>query len=173
MKRKSRSLVKEVLIGLSNVLVLAGIFYLIFSISQVSGLSMSPTLDDGDRLFTQKISLFLADPLPGDIVVLESPDQEGLYYIKRVIATGSDKVQLSGGEVYVNDNKLKETYINDKTYPNIIGEDTWLVPENHVFVMGDNRSSSMDSRSFGPVNIDKLVGISEFKIFPFKDFGKI
>lgn len=173
MKSKIRSFLKEALLVFINSLILAGIIYLIFNITQVSGLSMSPTLSDGDRLFTQKISLYVSKPLAGDIVVLEAPDQEGINYIKRIIGTETDRIRLSGGQVYVNDKKLQERYVNSKTYPNILGEDTWTVPEDHVFVMGDNRSSSKDSRTFGPVKIDKLVGISEFKIFPFKDFRKI
>lgn len=173
------SKIREVFSWLMTLFFYVGIALLIrffvFNITSVEGLSMYPYLDDGDKLITQKISLYYRDPEIGEIVVVDAPDHRGAHYIKRVIADGGDQVSLENGEVLVNGEVIDEPYLiyEVETYPNLPGKDKWEVPEDHIFVMGDNRGASNDSRSFGPLHVDEIVGISEFRIYPFHDIGSI
>lgn len=172
------SKVKEVVSWLLTLFFYIGIALLIrlfvFNITAVSGLSMYPTLNNKDKLFTQKVTLYFDDPEVGDIVVLKAPDGSGDNYIKRVIAKAEDEVEIKEGKVYVNGNPLEEDYINgDETTPNLIGQDKWTIPDGHFFVMGDNRQASNDSRSFGPIAKEEIIGISEYRLLPFEKMGKI
>lgn len=146
----------------------------IFNITAVDGLSMYPTLDHGDKLITQRVSLYFREAQPGEIVVIDAPDSEGDFYIKRVIGVEGDEISISNGDLYINGQIQEEDYINgNETEPNYFGQNHWLVPEDHVFVMGDNRGGSNDSRSFGPIHEDEVKGISEFRIYPFSKMGKL
>jgi len=148
----------------------------IFNSTYVLGKSMYPTLHEKDRLFAVKLPLYFREPRRGEVVVLEAPDSEDKDYIKRVIGIEGDKIEIFKGEVYLNGNKLEENYITDGSYTHIYEQDTWLVPEDEVFVLGDNRKEgqSKDSRYFGCVSLDGIKGITGFRYFPFNDrFGKI
>lgn len=137
---------------------------------------MYPTLHERDRLFAFKFPLYFSGPDRGDIVVLEAPDNEDKDYIKRVIGIGGDLVQIIDGQVYLNGQLLEEDYIEEGSYTEIYSEDTWLVPEGEVFLLGDNRreGASKDSRYFGCVPLESIKGITGFRYFPLdKRFGKI
>ncbi|MFY9285071.1 MAG: signal peptidase I [Tissierellaceae bacterium] len=148
----------------------------IFNSTYVLGNSMYPTLHERDRLFAFKFPLYFSGPDRGDIVVLEAPDNEDKDYIKRVIGIGGDLVQIIDGQVYLNGQLLEEDYIEEGSYTEIYSEDTWLVPEGEVFLLGDNRreGASKDSRYFGCVPLESIKGITGFRYFPLdKRFGKI
>ena len=148
----------------------------IFNSTYVIGHSMAPTLYPKDRLFAQKIGLYLNKTSRGDIVVLKAPDEEGKDYIKRVIGLEGDLVEIKDGQVYVNGNLLVENYIEEGSYTHTYGIDQWLVPEGEVFVLGDNRAegASKDSRVFGTVSLKNLKGITGFRYYPFNNrFGKL
>lgn len=172
------SKVKEIISWIASLFLYIGIALLIrmfiFNITAVDGLSMYPSLDNGDKLITQKVSLYYREPEVGEIVVLEAPSNPKDNYIKRVIAKEGDEVRIEDLRVYINGEEIDEPYINEGgTSPNIPEEDHWLVPEDHIFVMGDNRGASNDSRSFGPIHEDTIIGISEFRILPIAKFGKL
>lgn len=148
----------------------------IFNSTYVQGHSMAPTLYPKDRLFAQKISLYLKNTSRGDIVVLKAPDEKGKDYIKRVIGMPGDLVEIKDGQVYINGDPLVEKYIAEDSYTHTYGQSQWLVPEGQVFVLGDNRleGASKDSRIFGTVSIKSLKGVTGFRYFPFNDrFGKL
>ena len=148
----------------------------VFNSTYVLGNSMYPTLHEKDRLFAVKVPLYFSGPDRGDVIVLEAPDNENKDYIKRVIGIGGDKVQIIDGKVYLNDELLVEDYIEADAYTQIYSLDTWVVPEGHIFVLGDNREegASKDSRYFGCVSLDSVKGITGFRYFPIdKRFGKI
>lgn len=148
--------------------------FFVFNITLVDGDSMYPSLLDGDKLITQKVSLYFKDPELGDVVVIKAPDGSGYNYIKRIIAMEGDVVEIFNGGLYVNGQLQTEDYINgNETYENIPGQVYWEIPEDHVFVLGDNRGRSNDSRSFGPIPMDLVEGISEFRILPLDSAGKI
>ena len=148
----------------------------IFNTTYVVGNSMFPTLHEKDRLFSNKISLYFSEPKRGDIVVLEAPDEVKKDYIKRVIGLGGDRVEIKEGLVYLNGELLKEDYLEDDAYTHIYDESYWEIPEDNLFVLGDNRNpgASKDSRVFGYIPIDSIKGITGFRYFPINNrFGKV
>ena len=136
------------------VVILFCIFIFCIGFSRVGGDSMSPTLMDGDIVIYNRMN---GDYKPGDIVSMRVPS--GDYYIKRVIATGGDVVDLDDGRVLVNGEYLEDDWGYGETmeesgaviYP-------YTVREGNVFVLGDNRTVSMDSRTFGEVNRRQIKG---------------
>ncbi len=127
--------------------------------------SMVPTLEVGDRLLTEKVAhLFRSEPERGDIIVFESPDGE-MELIKRVVGLPGDKIRVVGGSLYVNDERQREAYLNSDL-PDESSYGPTEVPAGHVFVMGDNRANSADSRSIGPVPQHDIVGQAFLSIWP-------
>jgi signal peptidase I len=137
--------------------------------TRVYGQSMEPNLHTDMRLVVEKLSYRLHTPERGDIVVLRvRPEDEML--IKRVIGLPGDQVEIRDGQVYVNGQPLEEPYLNQETRGNLAPR---VVPPLHVFVMGDNRRASNDSRSFGPVHIDNIVGKAWLSYWPLEDIGPV
>lgn len=148
----------------------------IFNSTYVLGNSMYPTLHERDRLFAFKLPLYFSGPDRGDVIVLRAPDNENKDYIKRVIGIAGDKVEIKDGRVYLNGELLEEPYVAEGSYTQVYDQDTWIVPEGQVFVLGDNREegASKDSRYFGCVPLKLVKGITGFRYYPFNHrFGKI
>jgi signal peptidase I len=128
----------------------------------VDGTSMSTTLHDGDRVFVNKLSYRLHDPHRGDVVVLhEINGTTDRDLIKRVIALPGETIEMRNCDVTINGRHLDEPYLDPQVVtPGNCGGDLspTLVPKNHVFVMGDNRAGSLDSRNLGPIAEKDLVG---------------
>ena len=129
----------------------------------VEGSSMYSTLETGDRVFVNKLSYRLHDPNRGDVVVLHQiTGASERDLIKRVIALPGETVEIRNCSVLIDGQVLNEPYLDPEVVtPTDCGGDYNLngpVPENHVFVMGDNRGGSQDSRVIGPVDEDDLVG---------------
>ena len=150
----------------------------ILDISIVSGQSMEPYLGHGDRLLLQKykIRLNIATFKRGDIVVFKSPYEEkklllNKLFLKRIVGLPGDRINITGGKVYVNGQVLVEDYIHRDiyTYPCDYGEDI-LVPKDSYFVIGDNRNinKSGDSRSFGPIKKSDIRGLAVLSLLPLK-----
>jgi signal peptidase I len=136
----------------------------------VRGQSMEPTLCDSERVVVEKITYrFLHGPRRGDVIVLRVTGQDDLL-IKRVIALPGEKVAVQGGKVYINDQPLDESWTFREG-----GLDyaPTLIPPLHVFVMGDNRGHSNDSRSFGPVPVDQIFGRAWMAYWPLERVGRI
>ena len=180
MEENNKDVKKEVLewiksIGLAVVIAVL-IKTFVFNTTYVLGNSMYPTLHERDRLFANKLSLYFGGPSRGDVVVLEAPDVPKKDYIKRVIGIEGDIVEIIYGKVYLNGSLLKEDYIDEDAYTHVYDKNRWVVPEDHVFVLGDNRDegASKDSRYFGCISIETIKGITGFRYFPIdKRFGKI
>ena len=140
----------------------------------VLGSSMAGTLHDNDLLVASKISYKLHPPQRGDIIVFKPPNEDSRDFIKRVIALPGDKIRISNSVVYINGQVLHEAYLPEKwTYNNTWpadGQDK-LVPADQYFVMGDNRNHSSDSRSFGFVELDAILGKAEVRIWPLEQVG--
>lgn len=96
-----------------------------------------------------------------------------ISYIKRIIAVAGDKVEIKDGKVYLNDEELEEHYLPEGIKTNQLNYNSLVVPENCVFVMGDNRNASMDSRTFGCIPINKIEGRVLLRYWPLKESGKI
>ena len=176
-KTEAKTEIKEWIKSILTAIILAFLIKsFIFNTTYVLGNSMSPTLYEKDRLLAVKVPLYFSGPERGDVVVLEAPDDPSKDYIKRVIGVEGDKVDIVDGRVFLNGEELFEDYIDADAYTHIYYEDSWIVEEGEVFLLGDNREegASKDSRYFGCVKIDTLKGITGFRYFPFDSrFGKI
>ncbi len=164
-KRKSamRELVETVVLAL---LIAFAIRTFIVEVYRVEGSSMQQTLSQGERVLVNKfIYRYLGrQPEPGDIIVFAYPREPDRDFIKRVIAVAGDKVELKAGKVYVNGKLFAEapTVLASVTdYPEA------QVPEDSVWVLGDNRNNSEDSRFFGEVPIRNIRGQAFYRIWPF------
>jgi signal peptidase I len=117
--------------------------------------SMSPTLVEGDRVLVNRLLYRFDSPDRGDIVVFHPPVAPREDYIKRVVAVGGDSVEVREGRLFVNGRAQEEPYLEENMEGSYALE---KVPRGHVFVMGDNRNSSGDSRVFGPVAEESVIG---------------
>lgn len=151
------------------------IYLFIMQPNQVKGASMEPTFLSGDYILTSKISYKLRAPKRGDVIVFKSPKNPDIDYIKRVIGTAGDRITVRNSEVYVNDELTVEPYISNKTN---IWEGGYLregesatVPSGYLFVMGDNRPRSSDSREFGPIPFNDVIGVVFYRYFPATKMG--
>lgn len=161
----------------------------------IDGTSMMDTLKDGDRVVLNKIGVTINEPKAGDIVVLEMeapsfailkflndsnlakkllPTLAGSDYIKRIIAVEGDTVDIIGGYVYINGLLIDEPYLKQEGITRSMAvEMPYTVGKNKYFVMGDNRAASKDSRAFGAVDADQVIGYAKTRIWPLKSLGKI
>ena len=175
------NIVKE-LIGMAIYLfsVIVIVWFIIHFVGQrteVSGLSMYNTLDDGDSLWVDKLSYRFKDPERFDIVVFPYKDT-GEYFIKRVIGLPGEKVRIDeNGTIYINDEVLDEDYGYEVIAPENVrrASEDIVIGEDEYFVMGDNRNNSMDSRfvEVGNIKRDELVGRAAFRMWPLSKIGKI
>lgn len=150
------------------------LFTFVVRVVAVNGSSMVPTLNSGDRLLVQS-SLFQVER--GDVVVIDSYIDYGKPLVKRVIAVGGDRVDINAetGEVFVNDQLLDEPYIAEATRQKGDMEFPLTVPEGYLFVMGDNRMHSTDSRyqDIGFIDERDILGQVLYRIYPFSAIGSI
>lgn len=142
--------------------------------TQVEGSSMNDTLNNGDYLIVERVSYYMHNPERYDIIVF--PYSENVNYIKRIIGMPGEKIQIIDGQVYINDNLLADDIYGKEPVedPGVAYEPVYLSGDEY-FVMGDNRNSSIDSRSgyVGAVKRDKIEGKAVYRFWPFADFGKI
>lgn len=140
----------------------------------VKNYSMSPTLQENDFLIINRFLYKRSEPKRGDIVVFQSnlktDDGKDKLLIKRVIAIPGDEIVIKDGDVFINGTILKEDYISG-VYTE--GNINTVVPENKIFVMGDNRDNSLDSRDdiLGLVDFDLVMGKAFVRLFPFNKIG--
>jgi signal peptidase I len=145
-------------------------YTLFFHLSVVRGSSMSPSIEDGDRILIEPWSYLLGEVERGDVVVLRYPLDPSVDYIKRVIGLPGDRVTLANGFVWVNGELLDEPYVGscDRTsYGSLV------VEPGHYFVLGDNRPRSSDSREFGLVPWEYLRGRVDLRLWPLSRAGII
>jgi signal peptidase I len=136
--------------------------------TRVYGQSMQPNLQTNERLVIEKLSYRLHGPRRGDVVVLHDPSGGSELLIKRVVGLPGERVTIADGQVFIDGVALDEPYLNQETQG---GGRSWLVPPLQVFVMGDNRQASRDSRSFGPVGRDQIIGRALFRYWPLDQIG--
>jgi signal peptidase I len=144
--------------------------------------SMERTLEPEQYVLVDKITPRIDPYDRGDIVVFNPPSSwaqaDGTPFIKRVIGEGGDTIKIQDGKVFVNGTAIEEAYL----YSDVPGgppqetfappdHDSWVVPEGELFLMGDHRSDSADSRVFGPVEIDQVIGRAWLRYWPVDTFG--
>jgi signal peptidase I len=153
-------------------MVLAGLAYGCFQLSQryvlqsvqVAGGSMSPTLPDSHRYLLNRLAYLFREPKPEDIVVLQDPEDKG-YAVKRIVAKPGDSVYVNAGQIFVNGKLLKEPYLapDTKTFASPkYSAQFWICGAHQYFVLGDNRNNSTDSRMYGAVPQQNILGM----VFP-------
>lgn len=164
---------RSLLIDIIETLLLAVLLYIsIEALSariQVDGFSMVPTLKSGELVVVNKLAYKWDEPETGDIVVFKYPRDPEQEYIKRIIGTAGDTVRVEGGQVYVNNAPIVEPYISSPP----AYENEWVVPEDSIFVLGDNRNNSSDSHSWGPVSMDLVIGKAFLVYWPPDRWGLV
>lgn len=180
-----REVVQIVIIA---VVIVIPIRYFIFQPFIVSGESMLPTFHNGDYLISSEISYMFSEPRRGDVIIFAFPLQTREKFIKRIIGLPGETLSFADGQVEIIDDKntliLQENYLPDSTktylsdviapgFENINGAEEITLGEGEYFVMGDNREFSYDSRSWGTVPEENIIGRVFFKIFPIWSFSQI
>ncbi|MGE0794938.1 MAG: signal peptidase I [Acidimicrobiia bacterium] len=171
-ERRTRNLVEWAAIIVGALLLALLVKTFLFQAFYIPSLSMYPTLDKGDRVLVNKLSYDLHDVHRGDLVVFERPPGEPSTIkdlIKRVIGLPGDVIEARDGIVYIDGKPLEEDYVDagDRT-ENLPAQ---TVPEGELFVMGDNRDNSEDSRVFGPIDEDTVVGRAFVRVWPVTRFS--
>ena len=162
-KNKKKNYFRELLPYFIIILVVIFIKVFIVSPIRVNGESMDSTLHDGDIMLLDEVSYRFSDIQRFDIVVIHREDE---YLIKRVIGLPGEKIKYVDGKLYANGKYVKKDFKNKKT-----NDFSAIIDEENYFVMGDNRTNSTDSRSFGTVSRDQILGKTSLTIFPFSRFG--
>jgi len=136
--------------------------------TRVYGSSMEPNLHTDQRLVVEKVSYRFHDPQRGDVVVIRMPERGPELLIKRIIALPGETIEIRNGQVLINGNAIDEPYLTQPTRGSY-GPTT--ISEGYVFVMGDNRGASNDSRVFGPVELEQVVGRAWVSYWPLEQLG--
>ncbi|HHU91452.1 MAG TPA: signal peptidase I [Clostridiaceae bacterium] len=182
-KKVNKKLFNEILSWVLHIAIAAvlGVSVIVFlgRLTIVNGNSMSPTLKNQNVIIIESITPRFGTIQQGDIVVLKIPELlEGKqkYAVKRVIAKENQHIEIRDGKVFVDGRQLVEDYINNEETH--IGNNLYAdmtVPEGCIYVLGDNRipEKSRDSRVFGPVKEDRIVGKCWIRIFPFTEAGRV
>jgi len=151
----------------------------VFKAYRVEGTSMQPLLQDGERIFVNRLVYRVGEIKRGNVVVFYYPSNPSDYFIKRVLALPGEKVEIKKGKVLVNGSQLDDHFVPNyfRSYENV---KPVLVPESHYFVSGDHRNRSYDSRSWAKdpkktafVPEKYIVGKASFRYWPIKTFGII
>lgn len=165
-------IIETIVVALA-IFVVAYLFF--FQPHQVKGASMEPNFHDEEYLLTDKISYRFHPPERGDVVIFRAPKNRDLDYIKRIIGLPGERVKIVDGSVFINGQKLKEDYLkgNTTSYSGsfLRPEQEFLIPEGQYFVLGDNRSHSSDSRDWGTVAKEDIIGKAWLRYWPPPSFG--
>ena len=138
----------------------------------VEGPSMQPNLWENEKVLVGKVEYYFHSPKRGDIVIVKYPDRTE-NIIKRVIATAGERVRITAGILYIDDRRLYEPYLLNSPFSDEMEET--VVPDDMIFVMGDNRDNSHDSRnpSVGPVPLTEVKGRAYWILWPFDKWAKL
>ncbi len=150
-------------------------FFIVTFVAQpvrVQGASMQPRIEDNERIVVNKAIYRFQQVARGDVVVFYYPRDPSVSYIKRVIGLPGDQVEIQSGQVLVNGAAIEEPYLLPE-YRDRYDMAVMTVEPGHYFVMGDHRSSSMDSRSFGAVPQKYIYGKAEFCVWPIAKTGRV
>ena len=169
----SKSSWKRGLLDLFETVALAVILFLVINAVsarvRVDGLSMLPTLNDGEFVLVNRLAYRLGAPTPGDIIVFRSISQSDLDLIKRIVGIPGDTIVVGDGKVVVNGATLNEAYIN--AAPRYSG--SWSVPDGYLFVLGDNRNDSSDSHAWGLLPMQNVIGKAILIYWPPREWAML
>jgi signal peptidase I len=191
-------------VSLVGIIVFLVVYFFVGELLQISGTSMHPTLQDGERMISEKLSLKFRELERGEVVIFSSPKSPKRLkelVVKRVVGLPGESLRISKGRVYINGNILEERYLD----PNEITEidpatpildagvaqstasseklhidtsemregETYEIPDNAYVLMGDNRDQSRDSRDWGAISRDNIVGRALLVYYPISKFRRI
>lgn len=132
---------------------------------------MEPNFESGDYLLVDEVTYRLREPDRGEVIVFRNPSNENEFYIKRVIGLPGESVVIEDGRVLIDGEQIKESYLPKGQ--NLKGEYVFKLGIDEYFVMGDNRSQSFDSRSWGPLDNDLIIGVVRLRFWPPQAFAAI
>lgn len=173
LKNEYVSWIKSIFIALGLALIIRTFF---FSPVMVDGASMEPTLHDQEKMLVTKTIGWVGQVHRGDIVIIDTDDPK-LSYVKRIIGLPGDLIEMRDDQLFINHEQVNEPYLKgNKNIAHLDGRQLTedfgpiIVPDDHYFVMGDNRFRSRDSRNqLGFIEADRIIGKSKFVFFPFKN----
>lgn len=173
-KLKRSTLVRELL----ETIILIGLFYTLVNLASVrffiEGPSMQPNFWADQFLIVSRANYLLGNPQRGDIVVFDPPGDDGTpnepLLIKRLIGLPGETVELHEGQVYIDGTPLNEPYIKEPCTRSC-NDSSWTLGADEYFFMGDNRNNSRDSRAFGPVTKNRIIGEAVVRYWPPQDWG--
>jgi len=166
----AKSFLREIVETIVLVLIIYGLLSLGFRNFRVIQTSMEPNFHEGQYLVVNKLAYRLHSPQRSDVIIFHPPANPEKEYIKRVIGLPSEEVKIEKGQVFINGHPLKETYI---TYP---GQGSWgpaIVGQDEYFVLGDNRNNSSDSRSWGMLPRENIIGKAWLYYWPPQEWGLV
>jgi len=150
-----KKFVKEWLPSVIIVVVTVIIKVAIIDVVTVKGISMEPTLVDKNKLIIEKVSTYRKDFNRGDIVIVKNPQNED-FLVKRLVALEGETIECINNTMYINDKKLNEDYLKKDVYTSDIPKTQ--VPKGYIYVLGDNRPRSKDSRELGVIKYKSIIG---------------
>jgi len=168
-KKTVAFVVEIVKIALFAIVIVIPIRYFLFQPFFVRGQSMDPTFENGDYLIIDEITYRFRNPERGEVIVFKAPQDPSQRYIKRLIGLPSETVKIEEGQIYIY-NEQGEMVLNESEYLSGVetaGNIDVKLKENEYFVLGDNRPFSFDSRRFGPVGRDNIIGRVALRAWPF------
>lgn len=157
--------------------ILIVIRFLVAEPHRVSGNSMVPNFHDGDYIITNKLLMKISEPKRGEVIILQNPRNADQVFIKRVVGLPGDRIKIADGVVLINNQVLDEPYLPQGTVT--LGEqfltdgEEIIVPDGQYFVIGDNRGGSSDSREWGTVSGNLIVGQAFLRYWPINKVGII
>lgn len=138
---------------------------------------MNPNFLNAEYLLTDKITYRFQEPKKGDVIIFTAPQNEEVEFIKRIIGLPSSTITIEGGDVFINGENLEEEYLPEglKTHSGTFLKEGQLfsIPEEQYFVLGDNRSHSSDSRKWGTVPKENIIGKAWLRYWPLNKFGLV
>lgn len=172
----SPSLGRRMLRVLGELLQTALIAFLLFIVVnlitariRVEGISMEPSLHDGEFVVVNRLAYRWGEPERGDVIVFHFPSDPRRRFIKRVIGLPGETVTIRDGQLLINGSVLEEPYLDEE--PRYHGD--WRIAPNEVFVLGDNRNNSSDSQNWGPLDINEIIGKAMLVYWPMDTIGLI
>lgn len=153
------------------------VYLFFFQPHQVKGASMEPNFHDEEYILTDKISYRFHSPLRGDVVVFRAPKNREHEYIKRIVGLPGERIKITNGDVFINGQKIEEDYLEKSTISYsgsfLRSGEEFLISQGEYFVLGDNRPHSSDSREWGTIVREDIIGRAWFRYWPPSRFGII
>lgn len=157
---------------------LATVFFIRSFIAQpflVSGASMEPTFSNGNYLIIDEVTYRFREPERGEVVVFKYPGDERSFFIKRIIGLPGETVKIRNSVITIIGTDGETTTVIDEPYitetTKTLGDRITTLEAGEYFVLGDNRGNSFDSRNWGPLDRDHIIGIARLRVYPFADFN--